>query len=862
MRKLLVIILFFFCLSAQGQVSLSKRALKHLEKGDIHKAVATNKKALEKDSTLVAGFYVQARLFFSPIYHQADIDSAYHYILLARDGFGGLDEKEKKKHENAGVTGLAIESLKDAIDSAAFARSTEKDTEEAYIYFITYFNTAEQVPEAISLRNARAYEQAVQENSYQSYRNFMEKYPGAVQVPEAKKRYEKIYFYERTADNTLKSFLQFLKDNPGTPYRSEAEQNIYAIMTADHSAASYQKFIRQFPKSELRSKAVAFMYHVLKESGQELSPQLMTDSLRALKALYGKVLVPFREAGQYGFMDDRGKEIIAAQYDRVDEGELCGGITRDYLFLDNMIIGINRAPVYKGAYDDVEDLGYGLLKIESQGSIGVYHKSGRKVLPFGAGEVRLLLGKYLAFKKGKRWGLATVSGREITPAAFDDILSLGNFIIFEKGERYDVKNEAMLIQGVDKGRLDVKAGYNDFDLLDDGNLWLQAGSEEAVIDKDCREIIPQSHQKIRVIRDGMLVSKSGGINILNDEYEQVLKVENVKKLRFNASWIGFQQDSLWTLFDVSSYALKANNLDSIGLIGDHFAVISRNDSTAVVTLERPLLLGKNDHITLLAELNSAQYLLIEGDRHRKIILSDKGETLFSGSFDEAKPLGPDYLVISRGSKKGLISADARTLLPMDYDAIGNYSDGFVSLLRNKKFGLYNEKQSVFIPAEYDKNLSPYTPQLFIAEKGGKLGVINGANKKLTAFDYQDVRFWSDSAALVKKSDQWQLLDLVSGAVKEENIRSINFEQAAKGEVRAVVLKEGGYGVWSNIKGEIITPTFNDIVNVGTAERPVYFTEKHIHEAEFYVVIYYDAFGNILRKQAFDAKDYSLIYCDN
>ena len=862
MRILLAIILFFLCLSAHGQVGLSKRALKQLEKGDIHKAVATNKKALEKDSTLVAGFYVQARLFFTPIYHQADIDSAYHYILLARNGFGILDEKERKKHENAGVTSAALESLKEAIDSAAFVRSTEKDTEEAYIYFIKHFNTAEQVPEAISLRNARAYEQAVQENTYQSYRLFMERYPDAVQVAEAKKRYEKIYFYERTADNTLRSYLQFLEDNPATPYRLEAEQNIYEIMTADHSAASYQKFIRQFPKSELRFKAVAFLYHVVEQSGGKLPGQMLTDSLKQVRDLHGKVLVPIREAGQYGFMDDQGKEIIAAQYDRVDEGELCGGITRDYLLLHDIIIGLNKAVIYKGRYDSVEDLGFGLLKITSHGSVGVYHKSGYQVLPFSYDEVRLLMGKFLAFKKGRRWGLATVSGRKIVPATFDDILSQGTFILFEKGEKFDVQNEDMILKGVDKGRLNINTIYNDFDLLDDGNLWLQAGSEEMVIDRSCQEIIPPSRQKIRIIKEGLLIDKGGDITILNNDYEQLLRVEGAKNLQFNTSWIGFRKDTVWTLFDAGSQSLKANDLDSVSLIGEHFAIIFRNDSAAVLTLERPLLLGETDYISLLTELNADQYLLVEGDKHRKLILSRKGETVFNGVFDEAKPMGPDYLIISRGSKKGLISADSRTLLPTDYDAIGNYNDGFVSLLRNKKFGLYNEKQSVFIPAEYDKNLSLYTKQLFIAEKNGKLGVVNGVNKKITAFDYQDIRFWSDSVALVKQNDQWQLFDLKNGNVKEDNIKSITIDDAGKNEIRAVVLKESGYGVWSNIRGEVITPTFNDIVNVGTAEKPVYFTEKHIHEAEFYVVIYYDASGNILRKQAFDAREYTLIYCDN
>ena len=42
---------------------------------------------------------------------------------------------------------------------------------------------------------------------------------------------------------------------------------------------------------------------------------------------------------------------------------------------------------------------------------------------------------------------------------------------------------------------------------------------------------------------------------------------------------------------------------------------------------------------------------------------------------------------------------------------------------------------------------------------------------------------------------------------------------------------------------------------------MYFAEKYIIEADFYVVIYYDATGKILRKQIFtEAEEYDKIYC--
>ena len=77
----------------------------------------------------------------------------------------------------------------------------------------------------------------------------------------------------------------------------------------------------------------------------------------------------------------------------------------------------------------------------------------------------------------------------------------------------------------------------------------------------------------------------------------------------------------------------------------------------------------------------------------------------------------------------------------------------------------------------------------------------------------------------------------------------------------LITKDSKSGILSNKHGEVVGATFNDIVNIGSVENPVYFAEKYILEAEFYVVIYYDASGKILRKQIFtEAEEYDKIYC--
>ena len=93
-----------------------------------------------------------------------------------------------------------------------------------------------------------------------------------------------------------------------------------------------------------------------------------------------------------------------------------------------------------------------------------------------------------------------------------------------------------------------------------------------------------------------------------------------------------------------------------------------------------------------------------------------------------------------------------------------------------------------------------------------------------------------------------------------NNRDFDF-LAEQDEMIMLFRKEEKFGVVSNTKGLIIEPTFNDILNIGSLEEPVYFTEKYIPEAEFYIVIYYNSRGEILRKQVFTDEEYDKIYCN-
>jgi hypothetical protein len=154
----------------------------------------------------------------------------------------------------------------------------------------------------------------------------------------------------------------------------------------------------------------------------------------------------------------------------------------------------------------------------------------------------------------------------------------------------------------------------------------------------------------------------------------------------------------------------------------------------------------------------------------------------------------------------------------------------------------------------------YNDHVLTAYKDGSYGFIGWDNKPLGNFEFAEIQYWNDSAAFVKKNHQWMIYDIRSKSVLLDKIKDYKLIRDTPEEKLAIIHQESNYGVLSSRDGVIMPTTFTDIVNVGSSEAPLYFTEKHVEEASLFVVIYYTAKGVMLRKEVYEQEEYEKIYC--
>lgn len=838
-----------------AQMVTERQAYSNLQKGKWDKAWTQITKIIRKDSTNVTAWYVCAAYFFDPANPGYHIDSAYTYIMTALDRLPDASPKHRDRMRRFPLDSADLLSTREAIDSAAFERAKTINTEQAYLYFIKQFPFAKQLDRARELRDEVAYIDALKENTYTSFLKYLERYPNASRASEARERYEKLLFEAKTKDRKLASFRTFIKDYPQSPYRHEAELQVFEISTASGDADAFLAFMTDYPTSKLYNKARNIFYHIAQENNLSIPSNVLTDSLRTLIRLEQEYLVPVYREGKFGFMDARGNEIIKPRAAEIGREYRCGNILEELLVLDQSVVARNGAEVFRGEVEELDDLGYGFLFIYGNDCGAVVHKSGF-VIESCADDARVLSGAYLAIQKNKKWNLKTFTGRELAVGSFDDADAIDDVLVLKQAGKVTLLRKERLAPAADQLPVSFGNKYDEAKRWGTGMIWVRVGNKQGLLDMNlkeqislaARDIQPEFFGAVSKTTDGYkLWTKSGGESAL---FNQV-KVQK--------PWVAVKQDKHWRIANQYVNTFSKSTFDSIYFIGP-FCMAVRGDTThAYITDVHSVALTGNVRVQFLPGKDSVYFMLLEeGDK--KQLFSSAGERLFMVQYDRIDFAGENFFAVIRKDKRGLINLQGRQVVPTEYDALGKIDRGTVPVLKDRKFGILDVVNRKEIKPQYEKNIVRYNDQYLIAFKGGYAGLIDWNNKSITPFEYEEILYWNDSCALVRKDYQWMVYNFIEKKTVADQIRKFTWLRETPGDKLAIVQQEHSYGVLSSRKGFVLQPTFSDIINLGSPSKPLYFTEKHVEEASIYVVIYYDENGQLLRRQVFENDDYERIYC--
>ena len=880
MKRGLLIAAILFNLIPEGLAQNSKRALSLLEKKDYLKVEQIFRKSIEKDSINPGSYYVYSQLFLSDSFPRNNLDSSYILILKAIDHYALVDQKEIDRLNKIQINDSTLWAQKNKIDSLAYKLARKSNDESKYNMFLEKHPTATQVNQVKTLRNKVAYLEAKRINTYQSYKNFMDKYPDASEIKEANDNYNQLLFAEKTKERSLSSYQHFLVQHPQTPFREIIEKDIFEITTANNKSESFEKFIHQYPKSKYAKKALDYLYYHQQENGKtpedflkkyKASPNI--DSIRKIIPYHEPVLFPVFENHQYKFIDQTGKLVEGLALDQaIAESYYCLGVEKDFIItgdkINKSILTKSGEKIYEGLFENAKALGYGLLKFSRGENYGIVHRSGWEVFPVVWDEVTLISDQFLVVEKKRTLGLATLSGRMIFTPQFQDIQSEGNFFIFKKEGKIAITIENNLAAILASNKPQLQFFYDDYQPVSKHLMIAIRKGQECLINDKLETVIPLHHQKIYDQPLGWYVIKADTFLVYDHQFKQVF-ASRCDQYQFKDKWFGLKQNGKWALHNPGQRIKTDFEFDSIQFLSKNAVCLIKDDERSVLLSNSTVIqIKENQNFQLILsnfqenKSDSLEYLIVTDPKKRLTTLYNlKGDKIKVLTNTQVNALYDGHFIIEKNGKKGIMNSKGKVILSTYYDAIGKPKKGVYSLLQRNKFGLFGVKEEFTIRPEYGSALSIYNQSLLVASKSDKMGFINHDNKKLGAFVFEKIRYWSDSLAVVNQEGKWGVYDIYKQEFIIDNLTGFQIF-ADSSEKKAIVRGEKGYGVISNQSGIVINPTFDDLRVIGNKEAYLYFCEKHVREASLYVVVYYDQKGKMIRRQVYDEEEYDKIYCDN
>ncbi|MBK5278933.1 MAG: WG repeat-containing protein [Bacteroidia bacterium] len=844
------------CLHAQS--SPAQSALNRMAKGKWLKAEQILTKALRKDKLNPEVRYVYSLLFFNTTAPKNSIDSAYHYSLASLSDFRHSSIRQKERMKRFPLDSSILVALREKIDSSAFERAKANNTTIDYQYFLDHFAFASQRDAAVELRDEVAFVGALKINTFRAFGDFLNQYPASHRAEEAKRRYEKLLFEEKTKDGRLNSFKKFLEEYPFTTHRKEAEKNIFEISTASGKPDSFIEFIQRYPKSAFRKQSADILYHLRDVEEHYLEIMLLDDSLKRIRSLEKGYWVAVMKNEKFGFMNELGEETIAPKFDIIYEDYKCGEIRSDILITSAGIISRDGEIIFKGITEEVVDLGLGFLKVQDSTCIHIVHKSGFKLNSLCLEDVRIVSNQFIAYKVNTKWGLMTFSGLHILPSDFEDIYSLKQIIVLVKSGKHSLKTPEQMDALADKNSFTSSIVFDEIRQLDEDSYLVRNGSLEGIINSKLKFVVPLDRQVLAKTPYGYVAEKNNRFTVIG--IADNLSNQSYDEIRFYENWLSLKSEDGLQLFSIPAKMNVATAMDSIWFL-NHLVFGLKEDTLNVFLssgLQKKVPAQSGFQFVKSSDMEIFFYT---AEKNKKSVYeASTGNQLFQLAFDEIEYFGSQVFMITNEGKKGLVGIDGKLVLAAEYAAIVLTQNGYASLFKDKKFGLYDLSKRKLIKPLFERNVKPFRDNIFVSFKDGYYGFIDADSKPISNFEFDEILEWNDSSALVKSNFQWKIYNWHTHKIVFDKVRDYQVVLNSVKEKIMIVHQEHGYGVISNRKGIIIPPTFSDVINIGSDETPLYFTEKNVEEAEIYVVIYYDQHGKLLRRQVFESDEYDEIYC--
>ena len=856
----LLIFACFLNFSIGGFAKDIKKIIRAIDKGDLEKTLEFINTSLEDEWVNPGAKYFLAKHLAYDSLSFFDIDSARTVILQAINDLENASEDILEEFSKNDLSTDDLATLAMQIENQHWDRAVDVLQVQVFRRFLIDYPNSGFRGLAERKRDSLYWQEIRFNYDVREYEQFLDEYPRSYLHDMVEAAFDSLLYYSSIVKNQVEDYEEFLRRNPYSPYRFEAEKVILARTTLACRPEDFLDFAQKYWSPSLVKKAYDIHYY-LTGSSVDSNPNL--DSLRRVQ---NQGLDPFfvqMEQDTFYLTGANGDLLPNAKFDFVENTMLCGDNVSEITIgrkAENWTIQ-NRLGqiIYEGKYTGYQELGNGLILIQTGSQGIVLHKSGF-TLSGGIDASTILDGRWIRISQGGKYGVISYVGHALLPAEYDDIRVSGDFVILEKDGKLAAINRMDFQSQIVEEEISLDFRFDDIEIVRDSMVIGFLGEQEALFDNQFNMLIPWGNYEIY---PGVPFhyTRTDSTYQLYGDFRLEGQLIRANKLRESEGWMSLKTDSTWAIINKKKQEILASDLDSVSLVGDFMAVAFYKDSTK-------LFLSSDSTISLKDESTIAEIPYGENDSEYFEIVSGSnatvynraGEELFQDVHKEIRQLNDTLFAVTKGTRMGVIDADGKTVLRAYYELIEE-DEGLLFLLRSGKIGAYALDSSRQFDVKYESRLKPFG-DFYKTRIDGRYGLIDIDENEVLPFEYEDIRFWNDSVVWTQKEKLWTLQNIRTGELVVEEALRINIV-FQNGEMKyATYFKGEGLGLIGGSGAVLLKPKFNEITNIGSDEEPIFLVELYSEEANYYVVFYLNKDGERIASNAYTPRQYERLICDD
>lgn len=647
---------------------------------------------------------VPASYGLSIIYLRSDnpffnIDSSLRYIGFAANNYPSLKPKEKERYLDLKVDSLAIFEFRDDVSEAHYKKAKEINTVERFQLFIDQNEWSSRIDSAVFYRDELAFNIVDGIGSSKAYFDFLQTYPKSSFKEVANSAYERELYRERTENNNIVDYIAFLKEFPNTPYRADAEDQIYLIYTKTGSLEAYKRFIKEYPEN--RNVAIAwkkmFNAHLQKDYSSssiqsflnEFKDYPFKDELQSQLVLADRILLPIKERNKWGFIDVLGESYIKPKYESAEnfhEGLAIVEFEGKYGFIDK-----TGELAIDAIFDDAYEMNEGHAVVEIEGKWGMINRSGEFVVQPNYDDLGNLTEGFAYFAIEDTYGYFDSKGIERLKPQYTGADN------FKNGKAIVSRNDYYGLIDV-FGTTTIPFKYERLKEYANDTYIAKSNDKWGLVNAAGAQVLAFEYDYIGSIMDNRaIVEKDGVFNYIAPNGALILEewLETYPEYRqlaiYQNSFARIEYEDGYNLLDTTGKKLFSKNKEDIKKYSEYIAV-KKKDKWGYVSPKGSVLVNYN--------FTSAESFIngkaLAGGFPLVGVINKKGEYLIEPYFEKIEFINDTLAITKSRGNYGMLNLKGDTILPFKFVGIEPYVENVVQIETKEAIYYYSLDQVRFL----------------------------------------------------------------------------------------------------------------------------------------------------------------------